>query len=506
MSNHLVILLLQDARRDVESIRRALDRAAVPFTLTAVEHVPTALARLRGGGVDVVLLDLSLSEASESLALARLRDVRSEAPDVPIIALCSLATEGLALKAMKEGATQCVIREWCASDLGDLVRPILERRSIAPASPSLATSEKAGTVITFMGVKGGVGTTTAALNTAFSLARDRQVVLVELPPGLSTLSVYLRPPARARTIAHLLELEPAEIDMRQAEACLWSSESTPQLRILSAPQNAEQCREISPAHARAILATLAKLADYVVVDMQGSLGETHRVVIGDSSRLALVVSRDRLCVELTKRLLPCLKAWNSALVPGTVIVNRVALAAPMPIPEFETRTGLPTLRVIPPDPDLCLSAQNAGRPVADVDPRSLVASSFAALAECLASSPGRQRRTVDGIQTAEPEEGANTTSKILTHASKDLPMAMVSQYLQRCRSDLTSLKAALARHEYESARVLGHQMKGCGGAYGFPELTEAGDLIERAATKHSIGELQTQVDSLEARLSQIAGN
>jgi hypothetical protein len=49
-------------------------------------------------------------------------------------------------------------------------------------------------------------------------------------------------------------------------------------------------------------------------------------------------------------------------------------------------------------------------------------------------------------------------------------------------------------------------MKGCGGAYGFPELKEAGDLIERAATKHSIGELQTQVDSLEARLSQFAGN
>jgi hypothetical protein len=98
---------------------------------------------------------------------------------------------------------------------------------------------------------------------------------------------------------------------------------------------------------------------------------------------------------------------------------------------------------------------------------------------------------------------AKASAKILVHASKDVPQAVVSQYLLQCRNDLQPLKAALSRCEYESARVFGHQMKGCGGAYGFPELTEAGALIERAVAEQNIGELRNRVAALEAYLGRI---
>ena len=66
-----------------------------------------------------------------------------------------------------------------------------------------------------------------------------------------------------------------------------------------------------------------------------------------------------------------------------------------------------------------------------------------------------------------------------------LPQALVSQYVQNCRGDLAQLKAALAAGEYETARRLGHQMKGTGKPYGFPGLTQIGRAIEWAASKPS---------------------
>ena len=85
----------------------------------------------------------------------------------------------------------------------------------------------------------------------------------------------------------------------------------------------------------------------------------------------------------------------------------------------------------------------------------------------------------------------------------ELPEALVSRYLQNCRSDLVQLKAALAAGEYETARRLGHQMKGTGKPYGFPELTQIGRAIEWAASKPAALELGIRIQRLEAYLNSL---
>jgi HPt (histidine-containing phosphotransfer) domain-containing protein len=218
----------------------------------------------------------------------------------------------------------------------------------------------------------------------------------------------------------------------------------------------------------------------------------------------LVVERDATCVQSAKLILLSIGVWNPALqVAGAVIVNRVALTTPIPIPKIEAELGVPTLRVIPPASDLCNAAQNAGSPVVAFDPESLVAGSLAALAERLASAPARLRSASNRMPMADPLEPANISAKILVRASKRVPQEMVSQYLLKCRNNLPALKAALAGYEYEFARSFGHQMKGTGGAYGFKQLTEVGALIERAATDQNIDELGNQVAALEEYLGRV---
>jgi HPt (histidine-containing phosphotransfer) domain-containing protein len=85
----------------------------------------------------------------------------------------------------------------------------------------------------------------------------------------------------------------------------------------------------------------------------------------------------------------------------------------------------------------------------------------------------------------------------------ELPQILISEYLQNCRNDLAQLKAALAAGEYETARRLGHRMKGTGKPYGFPGLTQIGRAIEWAASKQAASELDSRIQRLEVCLNSI---
>jgi CheY-like chemotaxis protein/HPt (histidine-containing phosphotransfer) domain-containing protein len=80
---------------------------------------------------------------------------------------------------------------------------------------------------------------------------------------------------------------------------------------------------------------------------------------------------------------------------------------------------------------------------------------------------------------------------------------LVPGYLNNIREDVESLKAALEGQEYEIAMVLGHSMKGSGGAYGLNEITDIGRSLESAAKRKDLAEIRRQVMMLSDFLNSI---
>lgn len=91
-------------------------------------------------------------------------------------------------------------------------------------------------------------------------------------------------------------------------------------------------------------------------------------------------------------------------------------------------------------------------------------------------------------------------ARILVHPPEDLPYKVVAAYLENCRKSLPSLKDAISRLDYDFISVYGHRMKGCGGAYGFPELTETGAVMDEAAHGRNDGQLRSCAAALESYL------
>jgi len=101
-------LLIEDNPADARVIREAL--AEVPdaaFEVEWAEGLAKGLERLEGEAVDLVLLDLHLPE---SRGLATFTTTQQCAPDVPIIVLTGLDDHELALKAVRDGAQDYLVK------------------------------------------------------------------------------------------------------------------------------------------------------------------------------------------------------------------------------------------------------------------------------------------------------------------------------------------------------------------------------------------------------------
>jgi len=70
--------------------------------------------------------------------------------------------------------------------------------------------------------------------------------------------------------------------------------------------------------------------------------------------------------------------------------------------------------------------------------------------------------------------------------------ALVPGFLAGRRRDVLAIADALERADYESVRILGHNMKGSGAGYGFNRITEIGASLEQAAARGAREEIRAR--------------
>jgi hypothetical protein len=68
---------------------------------------------------------------------------------------------------------------------------------------------------------------------------------------------------------------------------------------------------------------------------------------------------------------------------------------------------------------------------------------------------------------------------------------------------MASMMTSIDQQDCIAAGRLGHQFKGSGHGYGFPEIAQAGTAIEAAARTANEGEIRRQILSLAAYLDRV---
>lgn len=80
---------------------------------------------------------------------------------------------------------------------------------------------------------------------------------------------------------------------------------------------------------------------------------------------------------------------------------------------------------------------------------------------------------------------------------------LIPRYFEIRRRELRELKDALAKGDAETARMLGHRLRGTGASYGFAELTRMGAQLEEAGKARDLAAAGRLADEIERYLADV---
>ncbi|MEA3459274.1 MAG: response regulator [Chloroflexota bacterium] len=333
-----------------------------------------ALEKAQSKFFNATLLDICLPDMEGIELLAPLKEM---GPHMEVILITGYASVETAVRALNEGASAYITKPLSLDEVFARVEGILARaRQAQPV--------KRGKVLGFIGVKGGVGTTTVALNVASALAQqEKAVVAVELMPCYGTFAQQLRW-APLENLGGLLELDAERIDERELGTRLFKSPSG--LGVLFGPQKADEFKEIEPDQAEAIIKGLAGMADYTIIDLPRHPSSANRVAVQCCDFVTLVVAPKPSCVMSGRVTLEVLKSWGvSGGLVGAIVVNRAILARAMKVPEIRSRLGCEIVGLVPPAAEACMAAQERGVPLVLYQPNITAAVALTEIASRLAA-------------------------------------------------------------------------------------------------------------------------
>jgi DNA-binding response OmpR family regulator len=106
-TSRTTVLLVEDNPDDAEVLRELFAEVGAAVRLTCVETLRDGLLALARGGIDLILLDLSLPDAH---GLAPVERTLAAAPRVPILVLTGLEDEVVGAAAVHAGAQDYLVK------------------------------------------------------------------------------------------------------------------------------------------------------------------------------------------------------------------------------------------------------------------------------------------------------------------------------------------------------------------------------------------------------------
>ncbi len=98
--------------------------------------------------------------------------------------------------------------------------------------------------------------------------------------------------------------------------------------------------------------------------------------------------------------------------------------------------------------------------------------------------------------------GRDSMQPRIVWLEKDLEQ-LVRRFLQRKEGELDRLRAALSSSDFDTIRRLGHDLKGAGEGFGFPELSILGAKFELAAKAGDVELTSVHIATMERYLKRL---
>ena len=367
------ILVLSAAATSGEPIAPALTTAG--YTVTASTDADAAFSQVVEH--QLVILDLgsgSVDGARSGVELCREIRATPAMAAVPVLCVASSDDVEERIGFLEAGADDVIARPFDGRELEARVEALLLRfqrsRDLAPVvSADGLTLAHARRVVVVYSPKGGVGTTTIAVNVAVAAAQRRpdKVVLVDLDLQFGGVATHLNLHPKQTIIDAVLD----DAALREPELLrTYAMRHDSGLHVLAAPTTPGAAEQITADHVINIVGTLLDGYESVVIDAGSTLDERILSVFELAETIILPVYPEIAALKAVHGLLDYLNEAGTFGAKATFVLNNMFAREILKLRDIEAALGTRISMDLPYDGFLYLKAINEGVPIVQGAARS----------------------------------------------------------------------------------------------------------------------------------------
>ncbi len=265
-----------------------------------------------------VLLDIS---ADPEQGLRALEHLAQAAPGIYVILSEYQGSSDFLIRAMRTGATDFLMQPLKRAEFRDaMVRLEQYMQRVHMQARQL------GKMYTFVGVKGGVGTTTAAINFAAVCAKqNKSTILLDLDLDSGDVAAYLG--LQPQYSLHDVMENLGRLDQAMLEGIV--TRDALGFSALCAPDDLEKARNISAHNVKEVGTFLIEKYDAVIVDGSRGLDDMLLGCLELSESIFLVMTQEFPAVRNAQHYLTALVRMGFSQEAIKLVVNRYMKRAPM---------------------------------------------------------------------------------------------------------------------------------------------------------------------------------
>ena len=356
------ILIVDDDPDAQKLLSLILSKAG--FQTATADNGPEALARLGQALPDLLILDVMMPGMDGFEVLRRVRSNPATA-HIPVIMLSAKGEVRDRVMGLRTGADDYIPKPADPLELVARIEAVLARIQRGGAAEH-------GRVFAFIGAKGGVGTTTVAINIGAALSKGVasyasgsaprapafQVTLAELRRGLGSAATYLGLHPR-RTLEDLLTNQQG-ISGSTVHAVLTTHACG--LRLLSAPLGVPALPSLEPSFLESLLSQLTRSAQFVLLDLAPDAMFVHPL-LPKAEVVVVITNSDPVSLAGAQVLISLAQDYGlTGERCWVVLVNRIP-GAGMSITALENALKHPVQAAIPYAAEACIAAAREGSPL-----------------------------------------------------------------------------------------------------------------------------------------------
>jgi len=281
------------------------------------------------------------------------------------------------MRAMRAGIKEVISSTSDVTEIQGALKRFLERRQ----EKIVYEDKKPGKIISILGSKGGVGTTTIAVNLAVALSdlhKGDNIALIDLNFAFGEIPLFLDIAPKF----HWGEITKNINRLDDTFLLNVFSDYQKGLKVLPSPSYLNGHRSASPEIMQRILGHMTTMFQYVVVDCGQSQDDSILKAIQMSEHVLMVSILSLPCLSNTQKIIQSLTDLGYSEKENIkFVVNRFTKKSEIPLKDAETGVGQEVFWKIPNDYKTTMAAINQGKPLKAIAPGSAITRNFSRFAE-----------------------------------------------------------------------------------------------------------------------------